>query len=412
MRAIGSLAILLALACCGFAQTATTVPAKPSAEATRYLFGVLGRTGKYLEREYAAGVRAKVLEFSWKEYFPAAGSKNAKYVDAQKQRLADWRGAGFQIVLNIGANDAPLWVHVNYRDTRYLNQFAAAYEPRDKSGAPMGDSGDVNFVFNPEMRRLQEQYIAELFADFPEESFDMVRIGGGRYGEVQYPLPSVNGRPTYWAFDAKAQASCPVPGWKPGQASPNGEAEKFINWYFDALVDYQNWQIHTVRKYFHAPRPLLVLYPNWGTRPGWVEEAVAHNLDGSTLGERKGQLALGLDFARLVKAIHDRDAWVCCTCINKSDKVKDSPDPRHWGPVHYLSSLADAHPLKLNKVGENAGPAERFYMEWTASQMKRYGLRGMFWAFEYQLFDTSTEWEDFASIDDYRDIIRQYNGEP
>lgn len=374
---------------------------------SRYLFGVLGRSGDHLPQLREAGVQAKVLEFSWKKLFSEPAKKNQAYVESQRQRLAALREHGFLVVLNIGVDDAPEWVHRDYPDTRYVNQFGDRYEPAGPGGKPFESSGAVNCVFNPHMRALMEAYIAALFADFPGDSFDAVRLGFSRFGEIQYPLPSENGKPTYWAFDANAQRACPVPGWRPGQASPNGEARRFAEWYLEALKDTQLWELGVIRRHFSGP--VFALYPNWGLRPGQIEEACAKNLGGATFAERKGQLALGLDFKRLVESIRDPGVWVYTTCLNKSDLVHASDNPQHWSPVHYLSSLAEAHPLKLQLMGENAAPHERFYMEWTMEQMARYNLRGLFWAFEYQLFDTQTEWSHFASLDDLRDLIRQYN---
>jgi hypothetical protein len=95
-----------------------------------------------------------------------------------------------------------------------------------------------------------------------------------------------------------------VPGWTPGNPSPNGEAAKFLDWYLDSLVDYQNWQISSLRATGYNGK-IMMLYPSWGIRPGQIEEAVATNLNGTTSVEKNGEIQRGYDFARQVRAIED-----------------------------------------------------------------------------------------------------------
>src|SRR5690606_18425367 len=113
----------------------------------------------------------------------------------------------------------------------------------------------------------------------------------------------------YWAFDPFAQGKkpglpagmtpCPVPGWKPGDASPDhASARAFIHWYLDSLKHYHDWQITTVRK--HYAGPLMMLYPSWGIRPGQLDAAIAADLAGTTPAEKNGELQRGFDFARFI----------------------------------------------------------------------------------------------------------------
>ena len=39
---------------------------------------------------------------------------------------------------------------------------------------------------------------------------------------------------------------CPVPGWVPGNSSPNGEANLFAQWYLNAMVSYMRWSVAQV----------------------------------------------------------------------------------------------------------------------------------------------------------------------
>ncbi len=171
-----------------------------------------------------------------------------------------------------------------------------------------------------------------------------------------------------------------------------------MEWYLDSLTGYQNWQISTLRESYDGR--VMMLYPSWGIRPGQAEEAMATNLDGSTPAEQNGEVQRGLDFERQVKAIEDEDVLVATTWLD-ADASKDAgEDPRYWSPVKYLSSLAKAHPLRLELYGENTGHGDWEAMKLSASQMRRYKLLGMAWYKEEELFSGR-----YATLDDYKRII-------
>jgi hypothetical protein len=307
-------------------------------------------------------------------------------------------GPGYKLILSLGVHDPPTWVF-GYPNSRYVNQFGQIYNLQEG----LYDQGDANAVFNPKVRELMGSYIARVFADLGTD-FVAVRIGGGRYGELTYPPTSYEGRTNaYWAFDANARASSPTPNWLPGQPSPNGEAKRFLEWYLDSLKGYEQWQIATLRE--HYTGPLMLLFPSWGIRPGEIDQAVGVNLNGSTSAEINGEVQRGYDFARQVSAIGDQGVVVTTTWLD-ADASKDSgSDPRFWSPVKYLASLANAHPLKLQRYGENTGQGNSATMQFAISQMKKYGLFGLAWFNESELYSGH-----YATIFDYQRLISQNGG--
>ena len=241
----------------------------------------------------------------------------------------------------------------------------------------------------------------DVFRDFGTD-FYAVRLGGGRYGEVTYPPNSFRGNGNlYWAYDENAQESAGeagIAGWRPGDSSPSGEAGRFLEWYLDALAEYQNWQVAALRESYGGQ--IMMLYPGWGIRPGQAEEAVATNLDGSTSSEKKGEIQRGRDFERQVGAIEDENVLVTTTALDAEASGDADEDPSYWSPVKYLSGLAKPHPLGLGLYGENSGHGDQAEMELSASQMRRYGLLGMSWYDEEQLFSGR-----YATLDEYRRAI-------
>lgn len=397
--------LVVALAC-----TANLPRATSPSDNEGYLFGIIGNDGTHLREERAAGVEAKLLELSWRNYYPEEGEKDQAYVDEKKAEVEELRQEGFELILSFGFHDTPEWIHENYMDTYYLDQFGKRYTGDTflEDGTPI-DNGDANLVFNEELRGLVGSYMKEIISEFGDD-FYAIRLGGGRYGEVTYPPTYYEGRGNlYWAYDENARKSAAetgIAGWRPEDPSPDGEAGRFLEWYLDSLVEYQNWQISALRESYDGR--IMMLYPSWGIRPGQIDEAVAGNLDGNTLAEKNGEIQRGFDFARQVGAIADPKVVVTTTWLDArpNPEADDRKDQRYWPPVEYLSSLAEDHPLRLELYGENTGWGSEEDMEFAASQMKRYGLRGMLWYREDQLFSGRV-----ANLDDYKRVIRETQGE-
>ncbi|MBV9864449.1 MAG: cellulase family glycosylhydrolase [Abitibacteriaceae bacterium] len=384
----------------------TATIANPDAK-PKYIFGALQNDVRRLKQDYAAGLRLAVLELGWNRYEPQDGVFNKAYISEVKAKLQAYQDAGFQTVLDFGLQYPPQWAF-NLPNSRYVNQYGDSFVD-----AAAGMNG-VNAVFNQALRNKQAAYVQRVFADLGN-GFYAVRLGWGWYSELNYPPTRYKDHANcYWAYDALAQGrsaglpvgipACPVPVWSPGTPSPNHTAPaQFLNWYLDSLKNYHDWQIVTVRRYY--PGRLAMLYPSWGIRPGQVDAAIATDLNGSTSPERNGEVQRGFDFARFIQGINDSNVIVYCTWIDANATVADenSPDQARWSPVHYLSYLAQQHALHLKVWGENTGQNDEAAMQRSFQRMKDYGLMGIMWAFEGQLYDGQ-----YATLDQYAKLILQY----
>ena len=331
-----------------------------------------------------------MFELDWSSYEPSPGAFSSSYVTAKRTEAAALRAAGFTLILSFGVQYAPTWI-TNLPDARYVNQYGVSYDDLSPG------SGRANFVWNDRLRVLQARYIARVFADLGSD-WAAVRIGGGRYGELGYPVATYGSRTnTYWAFDANAAKTNPVPGWKPGMASPTGQARAFADWYLSRLAGYAVWQARTVHA--HYTGRVMVLLPSFGIRPGQLDAAIRGRLGGTTSPEANGEVPRGYDFARQVSALAAVPGIVLTTtwldCPFGSD-VSTSADL--WRPVHYLSSLADPHGMAL--FGENTGQGSASVMAFTASQATAYGLLGFAWFREAELLGGS-----YATLSDLSAVI-------
>jgi len=376
------------------------------------LYGVLEQTPDHAAGERAIGLRVAVIPVIWERFEPRRGVFDPAYIRELNQKKESLRKLGYQLQLDPGVQYPPAWIF-SLPDARYRNQFGELFKT-DEPGASL-----PNVVFNAEIRKEIGRYFSELFMQLGTD-WDYVRLGCGKFGELNYPAsksgPNSN---CYWAFDDLAQgkktglpdgiSSCPVTGWIPGISSPEHEsARKFIEWYLDALKNYQAWQIATVRRDYAGD--ICLLYGSWGVRPGWIASAVKKDLAGFTGPEKNGEIQQGFDWARMIGDIKDSKVIVYCTWVDGTLSNRDladdeSADPARWSPVHWQASLAQAHPLKLRIWGENTGSNDRKAMQLAFERMKRFGLMGLLWAFERDLFATPNS-RGFATFDDYAEMIR------
>lgn len=378
--------VLLPLSC--MALRAAEGPADPVAP----FVGILVQTAKHTARNYRAGARMALLSLHWNRFEPAEGRQNDAYIARKRAELESLKKAGFRVMLDFGTQYPPPWIY-KMPNSRFVNQYGDAY-----SGG-IGETG-VNAVFNEAVRQKVGSYLKAVLKEFGDE-VEIVRLGLMRYSEIGYPHPDFNGKTnSYWVYDDLAQGKvkglpagvpvCPVPGWVPGQSGKGGDdARLFANWTLDALRNYHDWQIDFVGRLY--PGKMAMLYPSWGIRRNELAEAVKGNLGGKTSAEKNGEIQRGFDFKRLVEGIDSPRVIVYGTWIdsNPAWSDDDAANPRNPCPIHYLAILAKAHPLKLQVMGENTGGGGPAAMNLTFKRIKQYGLEGLMWAFEKDLYDST-----------------------
>jgi hypothetical protein len=372
---------------------------RASGEAIR--IGILQPKPARAKKLADAGVTLAVLSVLWDRFEPVEGAPDSIYIQKLRTDLDVLRGAGLQVVLDLGIQYPPAWLG-KLADSRYQNQYGEAFVDR-KPGMNVANS-----VFNSKVRDCQEAYMGKLFGALGKD-FYAVRLGGGWYGELNFPPAKFQKQNNcYWGFDAIAQGlkpglpsgmgPCPVPGWKPGTPSTeHADAGRFLNWYLESLKNYHDWQITTTRRFYTGP--LMMLYPSWGIRPGQIEAAVTADLSGTTPPERNGETQRGFDFTRFIGGITDSKVWVHCTWLDSDPAWSDdaSSSESRWSPPHFLASLAMRHSPSLVISAENTGGGGPAALRLCAERARAFGIQTIFWAFEPDLFDGQPpELEDLA----------------
>ena len=349
------------------------------------VYGVLASQPQHVASDWRAGIRARTLELGWDGYEPQEGSWNTRYIQDRQGEYRQMRDAGFMVVLDLGLQYPPAWA----RAIRpWQDQYGNSYD------------GQVNAVWSPLVRQKIERYVQRVFQDFGTD-FLAVRLGSGGWVETMYPDNAPGYRFSYWAFDADAMASNPVPRWRPGQPSPNGEARTFYTWYVDRLIDTVNWQQSVVRRYYGGK--LLQLFAGIGVRPAGWKTLIAYDLlPYDQIGVDAAERGVAID--RIVAGIRDRTNVVIVSS-SLGDGFATAPwldeassDPMKWSSAHWVAYNADRYGMP--KWAENTGRNSYDNMRIVFRQLDSFGYQALFWAFDEDLHSGK-----YASLDQYASMI-------
>ncbi|MFL5955295.1 MAG: beta-galactosidase [Gaiellaceae bacterium] len=312
---------------------------------------------------------------SWARAEPQEGVWDESYFQSLRDQINTMRALGFRVVLNYGLHHAPAWLLAK-QDARFVDQYGDIYTASD----------EANLVFARTLRPYGQAYTSKVFTELGTD-FYAVRVGGGHWGELQYPAQKdAAGKWEWWAFDTAAKAQSPAPGYTPCTGDP-ALAGTFLNWYLGALTEFQNWQVATVRQSYGGP--VAVLYASWGMRSGDFDKTTAGNLCGTSSPEINGEVQRGYDHSRQVAGLTDSGAVVWGTWGENA------------GTISYLAGLAAAKGLQV--MGENSGGDSAAQMQTAVTTAKQYGLAAFLWIRASDLYCSCN---GYASIADYSQYLR------
>lgn len=384
-------------------------PATNAATTGNYVFGTLQSNTTNAADLHSRGITIATVSLRWKDYETANGSFDQTYINSKIAEINTFKAAGQQVILSFGVQYPPDWLFTAYSHTYYKNQYGDLYQPIT-SGKKIS-----NMIFNNYLRLEQSAYMQRVFQDLGTDFYG-VRLGGGWYGELNYPEHVYNSHNnSYWAYDEIAQGNTTfdylpagltavpahIKGWIPGTTSTNNQdARDFAEWYMNALDNYHDWQITAARQYYSGR--LLMLYPSWGIRGNQLENAILGDLSGLTSAESNGEVPRGFDFSRFINGITDQNVVLYTTWIDAPFGNDASADVRDWTPAHYLTSLGT--PLGLQVFGENTGTGDLADMQRSFEKVETYNLMGLIWAFEPDLYSGT-----YATVDEYTTLVQTLN---
>jgi len=379
----------------------------------RYLFGVLKADPTHRKTDYAAGIRLAEIGIHWDLYEPRRGEFDTEYRDRMMKEIEEYKRAGYEISVATATQYTPQWVKADPA-LQHWSQF-------------LGDtSGMANLVFNGPLRSEAARFIADVVAHAGLVNY--YRVGLSHHGETVYPVAK---RGEWWAMDPMAQGD--IPGrpstildppfkhWVPGMPLENrqatqGELLRWWSWYFDALVDAHDWEIHSIRAAGFSG-PVQVVVPGPAIRPLELQRRLQNGLafdvnDQYHLMNVGAVWYLFLDRLRErqnlmidISSVYDNSGQPrgngCEPGDDKVDYLHD-PEVEKWSSTRWISFNARRNGFPT--IGENPGSDDENAMQNAVRLMEQCQLTGLQWAFDDELYDGK-----HATIDEYAKHIQMAN---
>ncbi len=389
-----------------FPTSTLAATATPTSTPSGHLYGLVGQGGlgeqidtTLLQQQYNAGVRLHLLQLGWDVLQPSGSTSwDVGIASAFQQRIDAFvlNNPDTKVVLDLGVQYPPSW--------------AAAVDPLvDQYGhtwqAHFPDGG-VNVYWSPTVRQYVAGYIQRVFSSLNFRGrLWAVRVGAYK-GELMYPEQANSGQNlSFWAFDSQAQVTNPVPNWRPGQISPNGEAQSFYFWYVDNLANTFNFFQTEIRRYYQGY--IAPVTPGVGVWEGNVNQLVGRNLYDLSLDH----YGTGNYWQRIFTLLPGANQGIINWCSSMGDGSgnEDSLNWWEWSSARVQAYLA--HQAGREIFGENngqnaydtsSGADPRTTMQAIFNVMQSRSYLGLLWLSQSDMANPS-----YASLDQYRNLISQ-----
>lgn len=303
-----------------------------------------------------AGGTAVVIPVLWANAQPAAGGP----VDLTRAGLRGEdalaaidaaRAAGLRVFLELALQYPPAWAK-------------AAIPPfRDQAGSDFTSAqpgADVrDWIWTQTGRDAVDDFTRKALTGLRGRfgSVAGIRMGGGTFGEAQYPLSSssVDGRPSFWGYGAAAQTgsglaagqqSTPLPGYVHGTGT-SAQDTVWAQWYLASLARFLRHFALELRA-GGWQGPVHVLHPSFGVRDNWAPRSAAYQLE----------LAHGTDFGVQMDGYRTLPGvWPWSTWADGPEPFYDPARPVDSDKAAWRKLLEEARSRGLDSriIGENTG---------------------------------------------------------
>ncbi len=387
-------------------NTSTPTNSPTSTPYAGHRYGLVGQGGLgeridtvLLQAQYSAGVKMRFVQLGWDVLQPSGPSSwDSGIANAFQQRIDAFVSTGpdTQMVLDMGIQYSPGWV--NSIDP-LVDQYGNVYQ----AGFP---NGGVNVYWSQTVRQHVAGYIQRVFSTLNFHGrLWAVRVGP-YMGELLYPERANAGQNlSFWAFDSRAQAQSPVQGWRPGDQSPNGEAEQFYYWYVDNLTSTFNFFLGEIRRYYSGY--VAPVTPGAGMWQGNVSQLISRNLYDPSLQ----WYGTGNYWQRIFSMLPSGEQNVINWCSSMGDGSGNDQSANwwEWSSAKIQAYLAQQNGRRI--YGENSAPNAydttggadpRTTMQWIFGSVQDNNYLGLMWVSQSYMADSR-----YASLAQYQLMISQ-----
>jgi len=331
-------------------------------------------------------------ELVWREMEPRAGEWLDEY-HLNHIKLA--QQAGFRLKMNVCTISAPpAWFLAAHPDAKIINEF--------------GDwSYNTLSLWYPALHQIIEQITDRLFQYMAAgnlfTNLEFIAPDFGPASEPLYPAvwtmgPHYTHGPTFWCYDANAQADFRIKmrakygdiaianarwqsqfkNWSeisipPPKKRPGPFWEDVLTWYRDTKREFVRWQIRNYRahmaKYKIQNIPVLLYVPGFHISEEEWSAAI-------TSGAGAKNIRSMCDSEFLLETARHENCWLQYTGSECEPEVA------------YLTGYMRQHNFSIPMWGENAGgPIEAIDPSHLADVILKYGLFGLDYVHSYYVFE-------------------------
>jgi hypothetical protein len=182
----------------------------------------------------------------------------------------------------------------------------------------------------------------------------------------------------------------------------------FYDWYLKSLINYQNWQISEMRKYFQGSIDLVIA--GKGLLYRQLNDALVNDLSGDGWSESNSALYSATMYDQLINnLISTENIRLYLTGIDEPSpsQVNDSsPYPSDWSAAAWTAYLA--HKKGIPVWGENSGQDNLACLQLSAARMRENGFIGLMWVTSSELYAAPNP-NGYATAADYESLISIYS---
>lgn len=298
----------------------------------------------------AAGLTHHVVQAKWVDLQPTSAGQalDATALAALNTQIADTINAGLRPVLEHAIQYPPAWA---LAAVELFKDQAANTWTSSTPGTQVR-----NWFWTANGQGFVADFITKVYAGLTAANvaaIDRIRLGGGYFGELQYPHGNIASPFSYWAFGAAQQTGtgiaasqkvCPLPGYTPFTGT-DAQDVVWINWYLGGIAQ---WMLDLIAMHKTAgwTCDLMVLHPGFSVRQNHLR---------SDSGFRDS-LSNGIDFTRMIGAYaHDPQVWPWSTWIDGTDPFAftgHDSDQAAWKKLYSEAVVRGKH---TRMWGENTG---------------------------------------------------------
>jgi hypothetical protein len=344
-------------------------------------FGVAQPRGTSFAGARAAGFSSVLVQAVWSKLQPTGSTQLDPWALADvRARIEAAHRAGLGVVFELALHYPPDWALADIAPFR--DQQGRAWLAPGQPGMDVRD-----WIWTRRGREAVHRYVGlTLRALGPRtlREVERVRLGGGTFGELQYPPVGSPANPSWWSYGACTmpvadlaadQQPCPAGAAAPSPLGSWNESDQaYADWHMRGLSVFVVWLVREFRSAGWRG-PISVLHPGFGLRDD--DDPTSTDWPGLAYREFAAQ---GLNWDDQIHAYSRlADVWPWSTWLDASDPHLPATRDSDRAPWRKLAEVAHRYGRSGQMWGENTGATSAGGFQRMTRLATAAGYSGIVW---------------------------------